>query len=301
MNVLSLCDGMSCAQIALKELGIKVDNYYASEIDKNSIKAATFNFSNTIEIGDVKNINEGFLAQLPKIDLVCYGSPCRSLSKATIAHEGYHEGLKGISGLFYDCTKILKWVQKNNNPEVKFLVENVDSDNKKDLGLMSEALGCEPILINSGNFSAQNRMRNYWTNIDVELGLLPTNEQVLQDIMQPVEEIADKYWYEQEFTTPDMTKAVCCTLGINGHDIIKRVQNPAFKCPTLTACRGGNVQKKVLQNGRVRKLTPIEYMRLQGIPEWYKIPLADSHIYNMCGDGWNIPTIEFIFSKLKEY
>ena len=301
MNVLSLCDGMSCARIALAELGIKVDRYYASEIDKNSISAATYNFPDTIEIGDVKNITEGFLAQLPKIDLVCYGSPCRSLSKATIAHDGYHNGLKGISGLFYDCTNILKWIQKYNNPNVWFLVENVDSDNKKDLNLMSQALGCQPILINSGNFSAQNRLRNYWTNIEVNVGLLPQNDDVLKDIMQPANEVADKYWYKQGFTQPDMTKAACCVLDIKGHDIIRRVQNPNFKCPTLTACRGGNVQKKVLQNGRVRKLTPIEYMRLQGIPEWYKIPLADSHIYNMCGDGWNIPTIKFLFLQLKEY
>lgn len=301
MNVLSLCDGMSCAQIALKELGITVDKYYASEIDKNSISATLYNFPNTIEIGDVKGITEAFLNMLPKIDLVCFGSPCRSLSKATIAHDGYHDGLKGISGLFYDCTKILKWVQKYNNPNVYYLVENVDSDKKKDLALMSQELGVEPILINSGNFSAQNRLRNYWTNIPVEIGLIPQDESVLGDIMQKSDEIADKYWYSQSFSEPDMSKAVCCLIDLNGYDIAKRVQNPAFKCPTLTSCRGGNTQKKVLQNGRVRKLTPTEYMRLQGIPEWYKIPLADSHIYNMCGDGWNIPTIKFIFSKLKEY
>ena len=144
-------------------------------------------------------------------------------------------------------------------------------------------------------------MRNYWTNIPIEIGLIPQNESVLSDIMQDISEIADKYWYSQSHTEPDMTKAVCCLIDLKGHDILKRVQNPAFKCPTLTACRGGNIQKKVLQGDRVRKLTPTEYMRLQGIPEWYIIPLADCHIYNMCGDGWNIPTIEFIFSKLKEY
>lgn len=118
MNVLSLCDGMSCAQISLKEVGIKVDKYYASEIDKNAIATTQLNFPNTIQLGDVLKIDDYILSTLPKIDLVCFGSPCRSLSKATIAHDGYHDGLKGISGLFYDCTKILKWIQKNNNPEV---------------------------------------------------------------------------------------------------------------------------------------------------------------------------------------
>lgn len=298
MNVLSLCDGMSCAQIALKELGLVVDNYFASEIDKNSIKVTLTNFPNTKEIGDVKNIMH-LLPTLPKIDLVCYGSPCRSLSKATMAHNGYHDGLNGISGLFYDCTAVLNWIKKYNNLNVKFFVENVDSDNKKDIALMTEALGVEPLLLNSGNFSAQNRLRNYWTNIKVDITKIPDNKLVLKDIMQSENEVADKYWYKERHTAVDMTKAVCCILDIKGYDLIKRVQNPLYKCPTLTACRGGNTQKKVLQNGRVRKLTPVEYMRLQGIPEWYKIPLADCHIYNMCGDGWNIPTIKFLFSYLR--
>ena len=108
MNVLSLCDGMSCGHIALKELGITVDSYYASEIDKNSIKVTQDNFPDTKQLGDVTKLNPEDLAKsLPKIDLVMFGSPCRSLSKATAGREQYNNGLKGISGLFYDCNEIL--------------------------------------------------------------------------------------------------------------------------------------------------------------------------------------------------
>ena len=58
--------------------------------------------------------------------------------------------------------------------------------------------------------------------------------------------------------------------------------------------------KKVYDNGRCRKLTPNEYRKLQTIPDWYVMNVADSHIYNTCGDGWNIETIKFIlkFSKI---
>ena len=52
MNVLSLFDGMSCGQQALHELGIKVDTYYASEIDKYAIEIAQKNFPNTIRLLD---------------------------------------------------------------------------------------------------------------------------------------------------------------------------------------------------------------------------------------------------------
>ena len=88
MNVLSLCDGMSCGQIALIEDGFKIDNYFASEIDKNAIKVTQENFPNTIQLGDVLSfvkeiiddhnilLNEEVLSKLPKIDLVIFGSPC---------------------------------------------------------------------------------------------------------------------------------------------------------------------------------------------------------------------------------
>ena len=77
MNVLSLFDGMSCGQIALERAGIKVDNYFASEIDKHAIQVTMHNYPNTIQLGDVRNID---LSKLPKIDLLIGGSPCQSFS-----------------------------------------------------------------------------------------------------------------------------------------------------------------------------------------------------------------------------
>ena len=295
INVLSLCDGMSCGQIALTELGIKINHYYASEIDKNAIKCTQDNFSDTVQLGDVTQITEETLNKLPKIDLIMFGSPCRSLSKATAGREDYNKGLKGISGLFYPCANILNWIRKHNNPDVFFLVENVDTHKQNDINEMSEILGVHPYLINANLFSAQDRLRNYWTNIPI--GALPTsNSVVLKDIMDIA--VDDKYFYKQGFDYHGDDKKVCATLHINGHDILKRVNNPNFKAPTLTACRGGNTQKKVFDKGRCRKLTPHEYRKLQTIPEWVKMDFADSHIYNLCGDGWNIETIKFILQGL---
>ena len=95
INVLSLCDGMSCGQIALKELSIDVDNYYASEIDKNAIKVTQDNFPNTIQLGDVIALSEDekTLKELPKIDLIMFGFPCRSLSNATAGRKEYNNGM----------------------------------------------------------------------------------------------------------------------------------------------------------------------------------------------------------------
>ena len=303
MNVLSLCDGMSCGQIALKELGIKVDKYYASEIDKNAIKVTQANFPSTIQIGDVKGITTEMLDKLPKIDLVLFGSPCRSLSKASQTIRNgvdYNNGLKGISGLFIDCVNILHYLQKNNNPELYFLSENVNvqTKNQDDLNKMTELIGVQPVLIDSSIFSAQGRLRNYWTNIP--LSPLPEESPlVVKDILE--QNVPDKFYYEQDFDFYGVDKRQAADLHIKGFDLIRRVVSPYFKSYTLTACRGGNTQMKVYdeKKNKVRKLTPLEYRRLQTIPDWYKMDVANSHIYNMCGDGWNIKTICYLLQNVK--
>ena len=303
MNVLSLCDGMSCGQIALKELGIKVDKYYASEIDTNAIKVTQANFPSTIQLGDVKGITTEMLDKLPKIDLVLFGSPCRSLSKASQTIRNgvdYNNGLKGISGLFIDCVNILHYLQKNNNPELYFLSENVNvhAKNQDDLNKMTEMIGVQPVLIDSSIFSAQGRLRNYWTNIP--LSPLPEESPlVVKDILE--QNVPDKFYYEQDFDFYGVDKRQAADLHIKGFDLIRRVVSPYFKSYTLTACRGGNTQMKVYdeKKHKVRKLTPLEYRRLQTIPDWYKMDVANSHIYNMCGDGWNIKTICYLLQNVK--
>ena len=90
MKVLSLCDGMSCGQIALKKLNIPVEAYYASEIKDIAIKVTLDNFPNTIEIGNVNKVHysNGILStekgdfNVGKIDLVMFGSPCQTFSIA---------------------------------------------------------------------------------------------------------------------------------------------------------------------------------------------------------------------------
>ena len=298
MNVLSLCDGMSCGQIALKELGFSIQTYYASEIEKNAIKVVQDNFPETIQLGDVITLseNEDLLKTLPQIDLVMFGFPCRSLSVATSGRVAYNNGLNGVSGIFFHCLKILNWIKTYNNPSVKFLVENVKSNKTSDLETISSLLGVQPVLIDSNLFSAQDRERLYWTNIPIP-PLPEGNNLVLRDILD--DDVTETYYYQVPFVYHG-EKKVCATLDLKGHDIIKRVNHPDFKSPTLTACRGGHHQKKVYINGRCRKLTETEYRKLQTIPDWFKMNVAKSHIYNMCGDGWTIEVIKHIFKGLSE-
>ena len=152
MNILSLFDGMSCGRLALDRLGIKVDKYYASEIDKYAIQVSSANYPDIIQIGDVCNVKG---EDYPDIDLVLAGSPCQGFSFAgnQLAFDDPR------SALFFEFVRILKEVKPKY-----FLLENVKMK-KEFLDVISEQVGVEPILINSALVSAQNRLRYYWTNI----------------------------------------------------------------------------------------------------------------------------------------
>lgn len=156
INVLSLFDGMSCGQIALRELGIKVGRYYASEIDRRAIAQTQINFPDTIQLGDVTKVRA---KDLPKIDLLIGGSPCQGFSFA-----GKQLNFDDPrSKLFFEFVRILKECREIN-PGVKFLLENVRMKKEYEQ-VISDTLGVKPVVINSSLVSAQNRVRLYWSNI----------------------------------------------------------------------------------------------------------------------------------------
>jgi len=220
MNVLSLFDGMSCGQQALERASIKVDNYYASEIDKYAISITQKNYPGTIQLGSVVNVD---VTKLKRIDLLIGGSPCQSFSFA-----GKRKGMstkdeieiltlnqyielkeqnfefEGQSYLFWEYMRILTDIRKIN-PDVKFLLENVMMGEKWEK-VLSRAIGVNPIEINSALVSAQNRRRLYWTNIGMKpSGLFGDLESVivqpkdkgilLKDVLET--EVDEKYFLKE--------------------------------------------------------------------------------------------------------
>lgn len=158
-------------------------------------------------------------------------------------------------------------------------------------------------LIDSSLFGSQNRERYYWTNIP--LGKLPDESpSVLKDIME--NNVEEKYFYKKDFEILDMKKRVCAELKVNTTEMCKRIFNPDFKMSTLTCVSGGYQEKKVLDRGRPRKLTEVEYERLQGLPDNFtKVQLngrwlSYSKRCSLMGNGWNESTVEWILSGLRE-
>lgn len=168
--------------------------------------------------------------------------------------------------------------------------------NEESKKVITELLGCEPIFIDSSDFSAQSRPRLYWTNIPVDLDY-KKSEAVLGDILESA--VNEKYFYDHPLLNVDMSKQVCATMEHSNQEMHKRVFNPAFKCHTLTCVSGGNQQKKVMVDGRARKLTPVEYERLQTLPTGYTEGLSDGRRYTAVGNGWTVNVIAHILKGLK--
>lgn len=217
MNVLSLFDGMGGCWITLKELGIKWDKGYSSEVDKFAIHQVQINFPDVVHLGSVTDVDA---SKLEPVDLIMAGSPCQSFSfagkrvgmKTTENEEIYtlerylqlkEEGFQfeGYSYLFWEFMRILKDVRKYN-PDVKFLLENVEMGAKWER-VLSEAVGVYGVHINAALVSAQNRRRIYWTNIRTrEEGLFgelhtdipqPADRGILlKDILE--DEVDEKYY-----------------------------------------------------------------------------------------------------------
>lgn len=196
MKVLSLFDGMSCGQIALKQIGIIPETYYASEIDKHAIRQTQLNFPNTVQLGDVTKWKEWDI-NWKSIDLLLAGSPCQGFSFAgkQLAFDDPR------SKLFFVFIDILNHI-RSFNPDVLFLLENVNMK-RSHMQIISEFCGVFPVNINSNLVSAQNRDRWYWSNIRTkQVGLfgevytdIPQPEDkdiLLRDILE--EEVDEKYY-----------------------------------------------------------------------------------------------------------
>lgn len=336
MNVLSLFDGISCGHVALERAGIKIDKYYASEIDKHAIKIAQKNYPETIQLGDVREIKA---ENLPKIDLLIGGSPCQGFSFA-----GKQLNFDDPrSKLFFEFVRLLKECKPKY-----FLLENVRMK-KEFQEVISKELGVYPVQINSALVSAQNRVRLYWTNIPGYGGFLDEIPQpkdkgiMLKDILE--DGIVDKeksfcidanyfkggnlksyfeknrrqlVFIEQtahgfnkggifKDKTPALTSSswehnnkLCIQVGeadLNGNDSIKRVYSTKAKAPCLTTCCGGNQEPKITNDLITwRKLTPIECERLQTLPDNYTDGVSNSQRYRALGNGWTVDVVAHIFN-----
>lgn len=284
MNVLSLFDGMSCGQIALDRLGVKVDQYFASEVDKYAISIAKKNYPNTVHLGDVRDVKA---EPLPAIDLLIGGSPCQGFSFA-----GKRLNFDDPrSALFFEYVRLLNEVKPKY-----FLLENVKMKKEAE-AVITEFLGVEPVEINSSLVSAQNRKRLYWTNIPFQ-GMPEDKEILLADVLEYTPE--NVTLMSERFTSRnadagclvDYTKPKASNLSATEY-VKNGRQGDYIKCDLSGRPLKGN---QVAQ--RWRKLTPLECERLQTVPDGYTEGVSNTQRYKMLGNGWTVDVIAHLLEPI---
>lgn len=256
INVLSLFDGISCGQIALERAGIKVNQYYASEIDKYAIKVTNANYPNTKQLGDVTKLNG---TKLPKIDLIFGGSPCQGFS-----FSGKQLNFDDPrSKLFFEFVRLLKecrpkyWMLENSRMKHEYQ------------DVISQYLGVEPVKINSSLVSGQNRERLYWANFKITK---PTDEGImLKDIIGEYEGI---WVYPRGYNKG----------GVQGYK---------GKSPTITVSSWQH-NFFIYKEGEKRKFTVNEVEELQTLPKDYTKCISENQRYKACGNGWTVDVIVHI-------
>jgi len=308
MNVLSLFDGMSCGQIALERLGVKVDNYFASEIDKHAIIETKANFPKTKHIGDIEKMKS---SNLPKIDLLIGGSPCQSFSVA-----GNGTGFDGKSKLFWEYVRVLKEIKPKY-----FLLENVKMK-KEWAQVITDTLGVEPIEINSSLVSAQHRRRLYWTNIPkieqpkdlkITLSSILCKEEVGEKVEDSfkarngkgvkVERVNYPYTFYEARTQEgkDERRRV---RQLTGRDTTPRSVKYKVFLPLRTnkanclVATPSQLDYIIDNNGLYRKLSMTEMMKMQTVPTDYFKHSSERQKRKMLGNGWTVDVIAHILKNI---
>lgn len=283
LTVLSLFDGMSCGQIALDLQGIKVKQYFASELKKHAIETTMRNYPKTIQLGDVTKIN---WSKLPKIDLLIGGSPCQDFSRGNKERKGL-EGEK--SGLFYKYQEALEVLKPTY-----FLLENVIMD---DYGYeyISNVTGTYPVRINSERVSGQLRDRLYWTNIG------PANYDLFGNRYCAIPQPPDKRIVLSDILTSGYTNRIKSRALLESDSRPLRTLEKMWHRYDSTGFTTVVFESSDLDWKKgLRYLNQTELERLQTVPVGYTSNLKRDDAACLLGDGWTIEVIRHIFSYLPD-
>jgi site-specific DNA-cytosine methylase len=321
-HVVSLFDGIGCGLLALIEAGQRNFVYSRSEIDEKANAVFHDNFTPeflsqydiTVEdLGDVRQVlrtSGGWLFDR-EIHLIMGGSPCQSVSI-----QGKRNGMEGESGLFDEFVRI-----KNALPHRYFFLENVPMKNEF-LQYFNERMGVNPLEIDSSIFSAQSRRRLYWMNISYRGLPCVTCSDTVRSIM--LHDVPDKYFINpQQEVIPTVPAGKRCLAYIGDNKTANRVYDIDGKSVTLIANGGGLGAKTGLYfipkmafphdgeqfttminkggvdvKGYIRRLTPLECERLQGLPDDFtKAAGSDTARYRVINNGWNVETITHLLRR----
>ncbi len=312
--ILDLFAGFGGAELSAKFAKIKVEKSYISEINPAALKVLKKHFPKSIFVGDVRNLKaKDFIY----VTLICAGSPCQCFSFAgkrkgmvtttdvevytlkqylKLKKEGFE--FEGESYLFWEFVRLYKEItslqRKLGLPEAKFILENVDMEQKWQ-NIISDAVGVRPIVLDAALVSAQSRVRLFWTNI--------------QNINVPK---------DMNIKLGDVIKDAVTGVGFRGRKLdgndyysYPKTERDDFKSNCLVTTLGSRSKKTGQfygtghykdKRGEVKTLTIEQAEILQGLEKGYTNVegVSNTARIKMIGNGWCIPLTSIFFEAYKK-
>ncbi|KAG1938402.1 DNA (cytosine-5-)-methyltransferase 3 alpha a isoform X1 [Pimephales promelas] len=275
IRVLSLFDGIATGLLVLKDLGIQVERYVASEVCEDSITVGIVRHHGRITyVGDVRSVTRKHIQEWGPFDLVIGGSPCNDLSIVNPARKGLFEG---TGRLFFEFYRLLHEARPKNGDDRPFfwLFENVVAMGVSDKRDISRFLECNPVMIDAKEVSAAHRARYFWGNLpgmNRPLTAMANDKLDLQDCLE-------------HGRTAKFGKVRTITTRSNS---IKQGKDQHFP---------------VYMNNKEDILWCTEMERVFGFPVHYTDVSNMSRLarQRLLGRSWSVPVIRHLFAPLKEY
>ncbi|XP_049596088.1 DNA (cytosine-5)-methyltransferase 3A isoform X1 [Syngnathus scovelli] len=280
IRVLSLFDGIATGLLVLRELGIQVERYVASEVCEDSITVGLVRHQGRIMyVGDVRSVTRKHIQEWGPFDLVIGGSPCNDLSIVNPARKGLYEG---TGRLFFEFYRLLHEARPKTGDERPFfwLFENVVAMGVSDKRDISRFLECNPVMIDAKEVSAAHRARYFWGN-------LPGMNR----------------------SVGEWPLAAMCNDKLDLQDCLEHGRTAKFdKVRTITTRSNSIKQGKdhhfpVFMNEKEDILWCTEMERIFGFPVHYTDVSNMSRLarQRLLGRSWSVPVIRHLFAPLKDY
>jgi len=284
----SLFTGIGAAELAFRQVFPDAICVGYSEIDPAALSVLNKHFPKCKNYGDVAKIVG---KNLPKFDVLIGGSPCTGFSSMNADKKEWDDPR---SFLMLHYFRILEECRPKY-----FILENVASMTKQVKATISRVLGSEPVMINSANFTAQNRRRYYWTNFPVRPVSNDVNRIFLKDILVK----------RNDYKISNITihgipmnkllpqgKVPYAMRHLQNHNYVARDDDKMG--PVLTTYSTCTV---IWDGSMFRQLSPIELERLQGFPDDWTSDLKIRDRVKCIGNAFTVPVIVYILQQLKEH
>jgi len=306
--------GIGAPEQALKKLGIEYKSVFACDINKYAKQSFLANYNTDNWYDDITKRDH---SKTPYCDLYVAGFPCQAFSVA-----GKREGFKDPRGtLFFDLFQYIKL----KRPKY-FILENVKGLVKHDKGNTFKTImdSLESLnytiykkVLNTKDYGIpQNRERIFIVGFtDVHTFDWPETK-----ITEPIENFLDvRVDNSYYLTQPQINKINQCNKKHNKkiefdlwEEVINYIKNGVKWIADVRGDEGLRIRKNrmspclttssvpIIKRRKIRRLTPIECLRLQGFPDSFKRVVSDSQLYKQAGNSMTVNVMAAIIKQVLE-